>query len=160
MKTINLGIVEIKKITEDDIELIYYWRQNYEIYKYFMLQTGPLDWDDHIQFWNNYINRYDWIVFYDGRRVGSVYYKEVSSEVLDIGIYIADITLRGRGIASRAIRLALEWAISNQYQRITAYVHNDNSPSNKLFERNGFVLKETDKDSGFNFYIYDFNHES
>ena len=58
---------------------------------------------------------------------------------------LAEITIllareaRGRGLASRALALLIEWGVRDlEMQRIQAVVHPENAPSIAMFERLGF----------------------
>jgi len=144
--------VSFRLVEKVDIELIYYWRQNYEIYRYFKLQKEQLVWIDHLTFWDSYNNRKDWIILFENRRVGSVYFKILNHEELDIGIYIADLKLHGKGIGSASLDHAINWAKANHFSVINAEVHNKNIPSIKMFEKKGFSINTSPNDGEY--YIY------
>lgn len=108
------NLVEIVKVrTDRDKELIYYWRQNELIYKNFLVQKNPLIWRDHIGFWLTYNSRIDWIILYNKRRIGSVYFKILNSKELDVGFYIGDVSMWGKGIAYEALTLSIDWGRTN-----------------------------------------------
>lgn len=123
---------------------MYYWRQNPNVYSNFLVQNKPLEWNEHVMFWSKYKNRVDWIINFESRRVGSVYFKILDNNKLDIGIYIADVTLRGRGIGSESIRFAINWAIENKFKSIQAVIKLTNLASKKMFTNLGFVLFKVD----------------
>jgi RimJ/RimL family protein N-acetyltransferase len=132
-------MIELKLVdTNTDIELLYYWRQNPLIFKNFYLQQAPLKWQEHLEFWRTKKSRVDWIIYHLGRPIGSVYFKLLDRENLDIGIYIGDISLWGQGIGAKVLILAIEWAKNNQYARIFALVKSDNIGSLRMFAKLGF----------------------
>jgi RimJ/RimL family protein N-acetyltransferase len=103
-----------------------------------MLQDEPLEWESHKNFWFTYTSRIDWIILLDDRSVRSVFFKILNSRDLDIGIYIADVSLRGLGIGGKSINFAIRWAKTNGYFRIFALIHNDNEASIRMFTKIGF----------------------
>lgn len=134
----NLEFIVVDPIK--DIELIFYWRQNPLVTQYLIIQDKPLVWTEHKSFWSDYKNRIDWIIFLDGRRIGSVYFKIINQILLDIGIYVADVNLRGGGIGTASILFALKWAHDNDYKTVKATVHKKNEGSIRLFKKSGFSL--------------------
>jgi RimJ/RimL family protein N-acetyltransferase len=137
-----------------DLELIFSWRQNPLIYKYFLIQSSPLLWENHVDFWNEYKNRIDWMIYYDSRRIWSVYFKIINNVELDIGVYVADINLRNKGVGDASIKFAIDWALNNNFKQITACVHLENISSIKLFTKNNFILADV---LNSNFSIYKLN---
>lgn len=133
--------------SKEDIEIIFYWRQNKQIYDNFLIQKKPLIWEDHLAFWSSYKNRYDWLIMLNDRRIGSVYFKKIDDATLDIGIYISDLTLWGRGIASIAVQKALIWAKGNNFKSVTATILRKNHRSIGLFIKNGFLYNNEYSDS-------------
>jgi RimJ/RimL family protein N-acetyltransferase len=136
-----------------DLELIFYWRQNPLIFSNFLLQTEPLNWNDHLTYWEGSPSRIDWFIVLGDRRIGSVYFKIIDSKLLDIGIYIADINMRGKGIGNASVVAACKWASENGFVIVNALILNDNTPSIKMFNKCGFLFNRTyETDSRFSIY--------
>ncbi|MFW9920974.1 MAG: GNAT family N-acetyltransferase [Candidatus Thorarchaeota archaeon] len=134
--------VQLYPFSNDDLELMMAWRSHPEVYRYFLLQEGPLIWEDHYRFWNSRQDRYDWIINYDDgickRKVGSINVSKLSSEEPEVGIFIGEITLMKKGIGKEALRLIVEWLKGERYGQACAYISKDNLPSQKLFSSLGF----------------------
>ncbi|MFA9516861.1 GNAT family N-acetyltransferase [Halopenitus sp. H-Gu1] len=123
--------VSLRQATRQDIDRIYQWRNDPEIYRWFRNQDEELDWHDHVEwFQNRPEDREDLIIEYMGGPVGVV----ALAADGDVGIYIGEKRLWGKGIASEA----LEKAIEDKREELSAEIHVDNTGSQKLFEKHGF----------------------
>lgn len=140
--------VRVRPLERDDLELLLAWRSNPRIYRHFRVQDDPINWNEHVTWYESRgDNRYDFVIQYDGRRVGVV-----SISVDDeVGIYLGDFSTHGHGIAT----VALEWLCERFEGRapFTAEIHENNEPSKRLFERCGF--EKRNKDSNWLQYIYE-----
>ena len=129
--------VNLRPADVSDLELMLAWRSDEEIYRHFRKQSEPLDWEDHVSwFASRDSERCDWIVEYQGRRVGSVSLTPTN----EIGVYIGEKSLWGEGVGSAALKQACDSAV----KPISAKIHEDNTPSQKLFEKVGFERVEND----------------
>lgn len=138
----------IRPIERDDLELLLAWRSNINIYRHFRAQNEPLEWEEHVTWYESRPDsRYDFLIQYDGRRVGVV---SISSDD-EVGIYLGDLSAHGHGLATAA----LEWICDRFENRIplTAEVHKNNEPSKRLFKRCGFKKSDTERD--WILYIYE-----
>jgi len=123
----------ILPLNRDDLELVLAWRSNPEIYRYFRQQDGPLDWEEHVNWFESRSpERYDFVIHYDGRRVGVVSL-DASNRV---GIYIGDFSAHNQGVATNT----LDWLCDRFKDRtpLIAEIHKSNASSKQLFIRCGF----------------------
>lgn len=148
-----LGLVErepsihVAPLSRADLELVLAWRSNPEIYGHFRDQDGPLDWEEHVEWFESRgEDRHDFVVHYGGRRVGVVGIGE-DEEVV---VYLGDVSARGRGVATAAVT----WLCERFAGRgpLTAEVHAENDPSRRLFQRCGF--REAGADPPWVRYVY------
>lgn len=131
--------MEMSPLSRGDLELVLAWRSNPEIYRHFRGQDGPLEWQEHIEWFESRPqSRYDFVIHYDGRRVGVVSLNEDD----EVGILIGDFSARGEGVATAAV----EWLCNRFESRkpLFAEVHDENTSSRRLFERCGFELRSRD----------------
>jgi len=151
------GNIRLRPAVEEDLEILLAWRSHPDVYQHFSKQTGPLTWDEHIQFWNSRENRIDWIILLDDgkkvRKVGSVNVSNLSQKNPEVGIFIGEITAKGKGIATTALKLVKQWLKARGYSTVVAHVHRNNVASQKLFVRAGFRLIEESTDSTELLYI-------
>ncbi|WP_425494454.1 GNAT family N-acetyltransferase [Natronosalvus halobius] len=125
--------MRISSIDRNDLELLLAWRSFPEIYEHFRKQDGPLSWEEHLNwFQSRDENRYDFIIHYEGRRVGSI---SLNSED-EVGIFIGEHSAQGYGVATSALR----WLCDrfDDHTPLTANVSNENTQSMQLFSRCGF----------------------
>lgn len=125
------GKVSLRPATRQDLDRMYQWRNDPDIYRWFRNQDEELDWHAHVEwFQNRPVDREDLIIEYRGTPVGVV---SLASDG-DVGIYIGEKHLWGRGIAKKALKIALEER-DGDYQ---AEIHIDNAASKHLFKEVGF----------------------
>lgn len=137
----------VRPLSESDLELVLAWRSIPDVYRYSRSQDGPLDWKDHVDWFEKRPpTREDFVIHHAGRRVGVVALDTEDA----ISIYLGDTSARGEGVASKVIR----WACNRFEHRtpIDAEVHEQNDASRRLFERCGF--EEVERDGEWFMYRY------
>lgn len=144
--------IRMTPLEDDDLELVMAWRSNPEVYRYFRHQEGPLVWDEHLTWFSaREDDRHDFIIHFDGRRVGGV---SIDSDDF-VGVYLGDFDARGSGVATAA----LTWLCDRFDTRtpLTAEIHSDNEASKRLFERCGFTHSSEgeENEDDWMYYIYD-----
>lgn len=86
-------------------------------------------------------------VFENGKLQGTVgfHHTDMVNEKAEIGYWLAPCA-RGRGVAARAVGLAVETAFQHtQVHRLEAKIHPQNVPSLKLIERLGFRFEGVER---------------
>lgn len=129
-----------RPLSLNDVELVLAWRSNPMVYQHFRYQDGPLTWEDHLAWYESrQSERYDYIIEYEDRRVGSVFLTPDSF----IGVYIGEVNLWGEGIGEAAVK----W-ICTEHDResVFAEIHGENEASRRLFENCGFSVHEQEGD--------------
>ena len=123
--------VTLRPAEGQDIDALFEWRCDPEIYQWFRNQDEELEWDGHVNwFMNRPDDREDLMIEYGGGPVGVV---AIASDG-DVGIYIGEKDLWGQGIATDA----LTKAVDDRDRQLSAQIHVENTSSQKLFERVGF----------------------
>ncbi|RMB18215.1 GNAT family N-acetyltransferase [Haloplanus aerogenes] len=134
-------------IQRADLELVLAWRNNPVIYEHFAEQDGPIQWADHVDWFESRPpTRRDYVASYDGRRIGVV-----AVDASDfVSIYIAELTLWGEGLATRL----LDWLTTrfHSMRDLQAEIHANNERSQRLFERCGF--ERTNREDDWYVYAY------
>jgi len=127
----------VRAASETDRDIIFSWQSNSQIRKYFR-HPQPVEYAKHIQWYDMAIksNQYHLFIIQHAKLpVGMVRLDESDENTLEISILI-DPLMQGKGYAIRA----LEQIKNMYYQReITAYVHQENTASHKLFKRAQFI---------------------
>jgi len=140
--------ITVSPLERNDLELVLAWRSNPEIYRYFRQQDEPLDWEAHVKWFESRSpERYDFVIHYDGRRVG-VISLDTSGRV---SIYIGDFSAHNQGVATTA----LDWLCDRFEERtpLVAEIHRSNETSKQLFTRCDF--QQQGSEGEWLQYIYD-----
>jgi len=150
--------VEFRPATEDDLELLMAWRSHPELYKYFYAQEGPLQWQEHINWWSKRNNRRDWVIVVstDGkwRDVGNINLSKLDTETPEVGVFIGEVTLWGEGIATKAVEFAVDWLRTRDYSGAKARILEENKASKQVFERNGFRRSDIARENEYEYVVY------
>ena len=138
--------VEYRPVTEGDLELLMAWRSHPKVYKNLYGQDGPLNWEDHLSWWEQRSNRRDYIItINDGKRwrdVGVVALSGLNTDRPAVGVWVGEVTLWGKGIATEAVEFAVDWLRDQGYSVATAEISEENTSSQRVFEKAGFSRKK------------------
>ncbi len=100
--------ISLKRITEDDLEILMTWRMRPDISKHMMTDV-KLNMDMQRKWFAKYQaeqTQIRWIVNVDGKQVGSIYLIDIDekNKHAEIGVYIADLAYR-----SLKLLLTIHW---------------------------------------------------
>ena len=135
--------VALRSVRDEDLELLLAWAWIPSIWVYMPTsrRVEVLTWEHHYRWWQQRRNRKDWMILLEDegfqRRVGVVHI-DFNSEPPEIGLYIGEITLHGKGIGKRALEMAIE---ESECNNLVAVVNPQNGRSVALFEGLGFKYK-------------------
>lgn len=112
-----------------DYELIMAWRSDPDIYKGFFSQDKPLTWEEHASWLNSRRNWLELMIWYNGRRVGVVTVGQLDHWSPEIGYFVGEKSLWGKGIGKEAVSEVLEHlkGIGKEYCHTTVLKHNERS---------------------------------
>jgi len=129
--------VSLRKVKSSDLELLLAWAHVKMIWEYLPTSREGeyLTWENHYEWWVSRENREDWMIMVDGRSVGTIIIHLKSSE---IGIYIGEVTLWGKRVGSKALKLGILRMMALGFEMIWAAIHPENIASVKLFTGLGF----------------------
>ena len=134
--------VYLAEATEEDLELLMAWRSHPLVHQGFSIQQSPLSWAEHWAWWNGRSDRQDWLILFqeDGvvRRVGSASAFNLADKVPEVGLYVGEVTLWGKGVGRKAMTQVMEWLKEQGYQLCCAHIRDDNMSSQKMFASVGF----------------------
>jgi len=107
-------MIFIRDATLADRVLVMAWRSNPLVYAGFYQQKTPLKWEEHKNWWAG--RNQDWrefiIVLVEGtemRDVGVVTISQLDHWSPEVGYFIGEVSLWGKGIGREAVSLALDW---------------------------------------------------
>ena len=78
-----------------------------------------------------------------GKVVGSIGYKHINSETVDMHTFCVDNEFQKFGIGQKLVKTLVDTARENGYSTVTCYTSIANLGSRKLYERNEFELLRT-----------------
>lgn len=134
--------IAYRPATEGDLELMLAWRSNPEIYRNLYSQDQPLEWGDHIEWWESRVNQRDWIIMIHDRdrwrSIGVVNLTDLDTDLPELGVWIGEVSLWGNGLATEAIEFAIDWLREQDYTEARARILDQNEASKRVFEKNGF----------------------
>ena len=139
--------VSLRPTEEADLPLLLAWRHNPQVMRYFV--DGGETWEEHWRWWQS--KPCSFIIRYRSRPVGEVHY--TLDALPEVGIYIGETALWGKGIGREAMALLLQelrastWR-HTPYEVVVASVHPDNKPSIRMFRALGFNFERV-KDDGY-----------
>jgi len=133
--------IYLREVTEQDYELMLAWRNDKEISLGFYSQAEgkTISWEEHLN-WIESRNK-DWrtfIIIYENRRIGVLTIGQLDHWCPEIGYYIGEKSLWGKGIVKAAIRLGLEHIKKNGKEYAHTTVKDDNIRSNRVLKSLGF----------------------
>ena len=127
-----------------DIRRTFGWLQNKQLRDDFVIARSPLR-HDHFSYWRSLLNDPTQCVFaihFSGKHVGNCGLKNIDAKnrSCEMWVYLADLSARGRGVASIAVQSLLEKAKSDfQCENIYLHVSKTNFPAIKLYRGKGFI---------------------
>ena len=128
--------IRLRQVEKRDWDFILELRNSF--YNFFYKQDKPLKRDEHFEYMEKQKsnpNFYHWVIQYEDKDAGYV-------RILDndIGIMIKK-ELQGKGIATVSLSLVEKEAVKLGIKKLIALVKPDNESSEKIFKKNGYVLK-------------------
>ena len=130
----------LRRATEADLELMFNWRNNPQVWKGFYSQSKEnraLTWTEHIAWWQS--RNKDWRTFIIeyGKPVGVVTIGQLDYWEPETGIYI-ETSLWSKGIGKEALLLTIKYIkdYGRKYTRTT--ILDNNERSKKLYLSLGF----------------------
>ncbi|MEK6979790.1 MAG: GNAT family N-acetyltransferase [Candidatus Micrarchaeota archaeon] len=142
-------IIELRPVREADIKKIFEWRNDQSV-RANSFQTSEIKWEEHTDYWEKRLrNRknYSYIVVFEGKDSGLV---RLDNQDGDAGTYEANILIspefQGKGVGIASIAEIKKISARLGIKKLIARVKPGNIPSQKIFEKNGFVKKGGDKE--------------
>ena len=122
-----------------DYPLTMAWRSHPLVYEGSYSQVEPLEWEEHTN-WIRSRNR-DWhafIIMYDNRPVGILNFTQLDHWEPEIGVYIGEVSLWGKGVGKEAVRLGLEYIKAQGKESCHTTILESNERALRLFKSLGF----------------------
>lgn len=136
--------ISLNKASSHDIEFLWYLRNCPDIYKYFK-QARKISWSKHIEWILPVIsgksNKILYVIKKSKILIGQIRFDYLSPTKAEISISVLK-EFRNKGIAKKSIEEAIKLIKKERkLEIISAKIHKENIPSQKLFESLGFKTK-------------------
>ncbi len=150
---INGEKVSLRPITDKDTEDIVRWRNDPEVWKYFLFRE-PFTPEMHRRWLTEKVEtgkvvQYIVVERKSGRSVGSVYFRDVDekNESAEYGIFIGESWARNRGLGTETAKLFTEFGLNVlRLHRISLKVLGNNQVARNSYEKAGFTEEGTFRD--------------
>ena len=135
----NLPKVILRKLTNEDLNLVYKWRNDPKI-RANMFNTRRISKSEHLRYWKKRLRKGNcYIITTLGKAIGFAKLDK-TLEGYEVGIYI-DPQEQGNGYGTLALNAVKKIAVSKRIKVLFARIKINNRASQKIFEKNGFKAK-------------------
>lgn len=132
-------MIDLRVATISDLPRMFKWRNQALVFQGLYDQSVPLVWGKHLKWWANLsANQQYFIILLDGKPVGVVSITHLDTHCPEVGYYVGEIPLWGKGIGTEAVRLALNWLETQGYGSCCASAFQSNKASIRVLEKSGF----------------------
>jgi len=135
----------LRSVVEEDLPQILEWRNKPEVYEGFYSQDRPITWSEHRTWWAS--RPHTWREFIvvlkeetEIRDIGVVVLCQLEHWSPEIGFFIGETELWGKGYGKEMVTLALEWLKKMGYEYCHTTVLLSNKRSAHLLWRLGFQM--------------------
>lgn len=148
--------IKSRPVRDGDLKQIYEWRNNPLVRKN-SFQTDEIKWEEHFSYWTKRMQNtdcYSYIVLLDQTDLGLIRIDKKNNSSYEVNILIAPES-QGKGYGIMAIDKTKKIAIKLKIKKLMARVKPDNFASQKIFEKNGFIEKERNKEVIYYYLLLD-----
>ena len=153
LPVINGEKLSLRPITDADTPDIVRWRNDPEVWKYFLFRE-PFTPEMHRDWLKNKVEtgkviQYIIVERASGKSVGSVYFRDVDekNESAEYGIFIGEARARSRGLGTETARLFTAFGLNVlRLHRISLKVLGDNNVARRSYEKAGFQTEGVFRD--------------
>lgn len=143
--------ISLRVAGESDLELTLAWR---ELLNEYQAPGGPPEsWENHINWFRGRTTRMDYIIIFEGRRVGTVALIKMTDDKSEISVHVAEKSLRGKGVGSIAVQLGMRQSRNMGVGKVIANIHILNHSSKQFFYRLGYQPPKYQRDAKFEQWI-------
>ncbi|WP_054974498.1 GNAT family N-acetyltransferase [Paenibacillus sp. A3] len=135
----------IRNFTLDDVDYII--NSHYEIYnREFQYDLSFRDFIEKRV--KGLVERSDdkeniWILEVDGKSSGSICIMKINEDSAQLGLFLVAAHVRGAGYGNRLVRTAIDFCKEIGFKRIILWTNSELISARRIYEKNGFQLKET-----------------
>jgi RimJ/RimL family protein N-acetyltransferase len=138
--------ISVREAVLEDSESLFAWRNDPQT-RAASLNTGQVEWDDHVQWFSNALSSPKRIILIAiddlGKRIGMCRF-DIEAETVEVSINLNPES-RGKRLASPILHHSIEALIQSKpgTQKLIARIRPDNPGSIRIFELNGFSCEKS-----------------
>ena len=142
-KLIKMNDIILKRLTEEDIELVRTWRNSKEVsaHMYTEIEITEDSQKKWFQKIDNDTNCIYWIIEYDGKKLGLASITEINQSLKSCywAFYLGDTSVRGAGLGSKVEYNVIEYVFNTlKLNKLRCEVFVNNDKVVKMHEKFGF----------------------
>ena len=99
--------------------------------------------DPELKLYTNYPNLFWVAIARTGKVVGSIGYKHINSDTVDMHTFCVDNEFQKFGIGQKLVQTLVDTARENGYSTVTCYTGTANLGARKIYEKNDFEHTST-----------------
>ena len=99
--------------------------------------------DPELKLYTNYPNLFWVAIARTGKVVGSIGYKHINSDTVDMHTFCVDNEFQKFGIGQKLVKTLVDTARENGYSTVTCYTGTANLGARKIYEKNDFEHTST-----------------
>lgn len=84
-----------------------------------------------------------WILEVEGKQKGSISIKKVNESTAQLGLFLVEPSVRGVGNGQQLVQTAIEFCKKMGFENIILWTNSELTSARRIYEKNGFELKET-----------------
>ncbi len=134
--------IQLRPARKNDCHILFEWVNNPHV-RAMSLNSAPIGWEEHCTWFNRKLNDalcQIYIGFYENQPVGHVRF-DIENDTAYTGISVAQAH-RSAGLGGLLLQLGVNKIFNEtSIKRICATVKVDNIPSQRIFEKCGFLLQ-------------------
>lgn len=142
--------IELKKFTNDNIELTFDWIQDAELRRLFLMNGEPI-WENHVKYFNSILNDYTqnvFAIFVDNNHIGNCGFKNIKESEAELWIYIGENAYKSKGLGKIAcLKLIKEGIEKFNFDRIYLHLADFNVIAKNMYKSLGFIEIDLDDES-------------
>ncbi|NDI33203.1 GNAT family N-acetyltransferase [Chengkuizengella sediminis] len=84
-----------------------------------------------------------WILEIQGKQNGSIGIKEINDDTAQLGLFLVEPNVRGTGYGQQLVQTAIGFCKELSFKNIILWTNSELTSARRIYEGNGFELKET-----------------
>ncbi|MDP5277244.1 GNAT family N-acetyltransferase [Chengkuizengella axinellae] len=84
-----------------------------------------------------------WILEIQGKQNGSIGINKINEDTAQLGLFLVETNVRGSGYGQQLVQTAIDFCKKSGFNNIILWTNSELTSARRIYEKNGFELKET-----------------